>query len=165
MVKIQDSYGRNFMRQLKEINLFLILFIFSVNHCTILEYHNPNNTTKSVLATSEAECNSLSEYRHWSILYGTIPIKFLNKNPTDFLESRSFRIKEKVDAIDFLVSILGGFSATVTSKTVVIENCGEGNGDMPKTGLGKELQTEKQVTTESIPPEKPNTKLIKIGED
>ena len=36
---------------------------------------------------------------------------------------------------------------------------------MPKTGLGKELQTEKQVTTESIPPEKPNTKLIKIGED
>lgn len=108
---------------LKMKTIFFILAI-ALSQCTILEFHNPNKGVERRLSDIDTECNDITEHRHWTFLYGTMPISFLNKSTEVYFEKgKSFRIKEKANAIDFVISILGGFSTSITVRTIVVEYC------------------------------------------
>jgi len=47
----------------------------------------------------------------------------LNTKPEELLDGKTFRFKEKAGVVDFVISILGGLSTSITTKTIVIENC------------------------------------------
>ena len=99
-----------------------IIVMIVINQCTVLEIQNTSAGTDRVLVSGERECQAI-EKRHWTILYGTVPIPFLNSKPEELLEGKTFRFKEKVGVVDFIISILGGLSTSITTKTIVIENC------------------------------------------
>jgi len=107
------------------------MVLMLLSQCVLLEIQNSNSASERVLASKEAECQAITK-RHWSVLYGTVPISFLNTNPEDLFEGKTFRIKEKAEVLDFVISILGGFSTSITSKTIVIENCDAGSGSKPQ---------------------------------
>jgi hypothetical protein len=131
--------------------LLLASLTITFNHCAILEFHNSNKGTDRILATRESECKNVNEFRHWSILYGTIPIRFLNKNPEDFLEGKRFRFKEKANLLDFIISILGGFSTSITTRTIVVENCEEVKIEKPQPENKPEEKTNPEVNTNEAP--------------
>jgi len=121
----------------------LIAMMLLTSQCTILEIQNSSAGTDRVLASKEAECESI-ERRHWSVLYGTVPISFLNSNIEDSFDGKTFRIKEKAGILDFVISIVGGFSTSITAKTIVIENCDSGKISKPQV----ETKSETKVETE-----------------
>ncbi len=116
------------MRVLTKVTVSAMLMLLS--QCVVLEIQNSNSETQRVLASKEADCQAITK-RHWSFLYGTVPISFLNTNPEDLLEGKTFRVKEKAEVLDFVISIISGFSTSITSKTLVIENC-DGGGSKPQ---------------------------------
>ena len=118
VVTIKVSEGSSMKILIKTVFSAMVLILQS--QCVVLEIHNSN---------SETDCQAITK-RHWSFLYGTVPISFLNTNPEDLLEGKTFRVKEKAEVLDFVISIIGGFSTSITSKTLVIENC-DGGGAKP----------------------------------
>ena len=122
VVTIKVSEGSSMKILIKTVFSAMVLILQS--QCVVLEIHNSNSETQRVLASKEADCQAITK-RHWSLLYGTVPISFLNTNPEDL-----FRVKEKAEVLDFVISIIGGFSTSITSKTLVIENC-DGGGAKP----------------------------------
>lgn len=110
-------------RQWRTLRFQIVAIVMILlNQCTILEIQNASPGTERVLVSKERECQAI-EKRHWTILYGTVPIPFLNSKPEELLEGKTFRFKEKVGVVDFVISILGGLSTSITTKTIVIENC------------------------------------------
>ena len=117
VVTIKVSEGSSMKILIKTVFSAMVLILQS--QCVVLEIHNSNSETQRVLASKEADCQAITK-RHWSFLYGTVPISFLNTNPEDLLEGKTFRVKEKAEVLDFVISIIGGFSTSITSKTLVI---------------------------------------------
>lgn len=128
------------------------LLILTFHQCTSLEFHNQQKGVELTLATKEADCKELIEFRHWTFLYGTIPIRFLNTNPEDMVVGKNIRIKEKANWLDFVISILGGFSTSITTRTIVIENCDMGNIDKPREE-GKKEEIPQAETKQNIIPQ------------
>ena len=120
VVTIKVSEGSSMKILIKTVFSAMVLILQS--QCVVLEIHNSNSETQRVLASKEADCQAITK-RHWSI-------SFLNTNPEDLLEGKTFRVKEKAEVLDFVISIIGGFSTSITSKTLVIENC-DGGGAKP----------------------------------
>jgi hypothetical protein len=101
----------------------LILFSAQLIGCTNFELKNPSNGKEYQLAKKGDKCQKPKSFKNWTILYGTIPIKFLNKTPDKFLNSPRFRMKEKSGAIDIIASIILGFTTSISVRTIEIENC------------------------------------------
>ena len=131
------SWSRHPFDQIR-VTILLIPLAFAFHQCTSLEFHNPQKSVELTLATKEAECKEPIEFRHWTILYGTIPIRFLNTNPEDMVVGKNIRIKEKANWLDFVISILGGFSTSITTRTIMIENCDTVNIEKPREEVKKE---------------------------
>jgi|JI8StandDraft_1071087.scaffolds.fasta_scaffold36266_5 hypothetical protein len=122
----------------KTMILAIGLLTLAFGQCTSLEFHNPQKGVELNLAAREAECKEPIEFRHWTFLYGTIPIRFLNTNPEDMIVGKNIRIKEKSTWLDFVISILGGFSTSITTRTIMIENCDVVNIEKPREEVKKE---------------------------
>lgn len=124
--------------RVRMIRFIIGLLILTFHECTSLEFHNPQKGVELSLALREAECKESIEFRHWTFLYGTIPIRFLNTNLDDLTIGKNIRIKEKANWLDFVVSIIGGFSTSITTRTIVIEKCDVVTIEKPQEEIKKE---------------------------
>lgn len=138
------------MRQ-KIIRFIIGLLTLLFQQCTSLEFHNLQKGLELNFATKEAECKEPMEFRHWTILYGTIPIRFLNTNPDELITGKNIRIKEKANWLDFVISILAGFSTSITIRTIVIENCDVVNVEKPREEIKIEETPQADTTPNTIP--------------
>ncbi|MCB1144508.1 MAG: hypothetical protein KDK54_19795, partial [Leptospiraceae bacterium] len=108
--------------------------------------------------------------KNWTILYGTVPLTFLNQDPDRFIKGRSFRLKEKAEALDIALSLLLGFTTSISVKTIIIENCETNSPSpvnqesiLPKNNSGK---TDKESTREDDKCNKtPNDALDKTNKE
>ncbi len=143
-VKQQTSKG-NPMKPASIFYKLLIssLFLISITNCTIMSIQSAKGST-ATLASKEEKCKSTSSFKNWTALYGTVPISFLNKKPENFLKTSSSRIKEKSSALDIAVSILLGFTTSISMRTVEIETC----NSEPTTNLPEPVQSNPNMNGE-----------------
>lgn|GEM_PF-2162448 len=157
-----DFLGEKEMKTIERKTMILAIGLLTLafGQCTSLEFHNPQKGVELNLAAREAECKEPTEFRHWTFLYGTIPIRFLNTNPEDMIAGKNIRIKEKSTWLDFVMSILGGFATSITTRTIMIENCDTVNIEKPREEVKKEEMPQAETKPSASPqveakPDKP----------
>lgn len=148
----------------RTLTLAIGLLILTFHNCMSLEFHNPQKSVELTLASKEAECKESIELRHWTFLYGTIPIRFLNTNPDDMMVGKNIRIKEKANWLDFVISILGGFATSITARTIVIENCDAGNVEKVREEIKKEETPQVENRSSLVPQIETNSDKPQLSE-
>ncbi|MEQ9365463.1 MAG: hypothetical protein RIF32_14550, partial [Leptospirales bacterium] len=92
--------------------------------CATPMYDNGHLNAPIVLANSNAVCTRFGEYKQWSFLYGLVPLGEPDLRVM-FPDARNkYRITEEYTGWDAVGSIALGFFASVSRKTIVVENCG-----------------------------------------
>ncbi|MCP5513616.1 MAG: hypothetical protein H7A24_17135 [Leptospiraceae bacterium] len=151
------------------INTFILLPL-SLTNCTTFDLSTSIKNQVIKLASKKAKCLEPITIKNWTILYGTVPLTFLNQDPDRFIKGRSFRLKEKAEALDIALSLLLGFTTSISVKTIIIENCETNSPSpvnqesiLPKNNSGK---TDKESTREDDKCNKtPNDALDKTNKE
>lgn len=100
----------------------VFLFVFFLQSCTTSTWISPKNSP-IMLSTDTKNCQVVSQHRIWMLLFGTWHINPLNLTSAIKNKKSSYRITEKRDWLDLLVTIGGGWLISLTSKTWLFESC------------------------------------------
>lgn len=156
---------RRYFLNFRIFTYFTILFtVLHLSGCASVDLYSPVKGTEIVLSNKDDNSKSVETFKLWSILYGTVPIT----NPSSeaiFKTGKKFRIKESATAFDIVVSIIAGFSTSITVKTLVVESL-----DGVTVGIDQVKEPAKVVTpvvekenvTDPIPSELKTKEMIQV---
>ena len=107
---------------MKIISLVFILFFFSCNKEYVAIESKPDSS-RLILEKGSSEGCEKTEHLQWGFLFNSIPINSL-KPDTLFPDStKSYRIYQKVDWKDRVISFFLGYLSSVTRVTYIVESC------------------------------------------
>jgi len=116
-----DSKGIVF--RILRIKIVCILFLCS---CTTLVVHNHESKNKMVIGSRDiSECRIVAFSKKRYALWGLIPLTRNELPDYDIQSERSYKILQKISFIDGVITVIGGFLATITQVTVEIHECDE----------------------------------------
>lgn len=104
----------------------IIFSLLMVSSCTTLNLVSPKKEGYVVLGSSEnSNCRTVGSETQWYALWGAAPINEIDISPYLQDKNKTYRIVQRVSAVDVAVTLGGGFLASISRSTVDVQECDE----------------------------------------
>ncbi|WCL48789.1 LIC_13076 family protein [Leptospira sp. GIMC2001] len=112
-------------KSINEMKYFYITFIISTTlyRCSSIQEISANKEDEIILASSSRSCKVIGEHARWKIGYGSFPLYIRNSDNLFPSSTKAYRVRESSKWYDVLISVVLGFSLTISKDTLVVEEC------------------------------------------
>ncbi|MCB1175915.1 MAG: hypothetical protein KDK39_20235 [Leptospiraceae bacterium] len=120
------------------------LALLLVAGCQSWTISNPRPAGLVYLESGQQKCTKSRSYTQWYALYGTVPLNETDSKTMFPRADSSYRITEQVDWLDMGITLAGGLVASVTRKTLVVEECRQSIQVASPSDLEARIQAERE---------------------
>jgi hypothetical protein len=127
------------------VTALMILATFS---CSSIQEISSKKGNEVILASSGVSCKVVGEHSRWKIGYGSFPLYMPDSKELFPKSSKAYRVKESSKWYDVAISVVLGFSTTISKDTLVVEECPLPGGVEKK--IAKSLDSENEIFQKMI---------------